>query len=97
MKKLIYNDLENILKEYNWYIKKDKSQLFGSSADIYAEYKNDYMFFYMIIEDGNVNLYNSITHIYSYDNNGKIFEGKFTTEFELRLLFKMLGFSKVNL
>lgn len=78
-------------------IKTGKEQKLGSSADIYAERcTNDGGLFFMLIDDGNVEnqLQDARYHIYAYDFDGKIFQGRITSKAEFEIVMKVLGFTE---
>jgi hypothetical protein len=69
------------------------SKKYGSSADIYLEKVSDYgQKFYILIDDGNVEIQNAVYHIYASENlKCKIFEGRIETKQELKTVLKVLG------
>jgi hypothetical protein len=86
---------KDLIQEY-WNIKTGTKQKCGSPADIYAE-RVDYNIKYWIrVDDGNCfnQLKDAVYHIYVSDIDGKIFEGRITSENEFKIVMKVLGFNK---
>ena len=75
------------------------SKKYGSSADIYIEKTTDYgQKFYILIDDGNVEIRNAVYHIYASENlKNKIFEGRIETKEELTTVLKVLGILRTEL
>jgi hypothetical protein len=71
------------------------SKKYGSCADIYLEKTTDYgQKFYVLIDDGNVEIQGATYHIYASENlKSKIFEGRIETKEELTTVLKVLGIS----
>lgn len=71
------------------------SKKYGRCADIYLEKTTDYsQKFYILIDDGNVEIQNAVYHIYADENlKSKIFEGRIETKEELTTVLKVLGMS----
>lgn len=88
-------ELERLFEIFGWEVKEGADKLKGSAADIYAENKEANM--YMRIDDGMVNNYGEITHIYSNDSGGKIFEGSFSNGNEFKYLMKLIGVKAIRL
>ena len=93
---LTYDLLKSILEQYGWKIKNGQEQKKGSCADIYAVFI-DPVFdipFSMLIDDGTISIHDAVTHIFAGSSDSKIFEGCITTENDLNIAFKILGFKK---
>jgi len=86
----------NLLKHMpGWKIKTGKAQVYGSCADIYLEFKRrSGSKYFCIIDDGNVRITGALWHIYYGDIDSKIFEGRLKTGSEVKVLMKILGFTK---
>lgn len=100
----------NLFYQYGWKIKEyGKGQILGSPADLFLEYKTSYKdennnkfysYDYMMIDDGTCtgHLKSFVCHIYSGDiDDGKIFEGRISNEFEFEVVMRVLGFNKKKL
>ena len=93
----IHDAILSLISKY-WDIKTGKEQIYGSPADIYAEIINDRVKYWMRIDDGNCfnQLKDAVYHIYVSDIEGKIFEGRITSENEFKVVMKVLGFTPKN-
>lgn len=92
-------EFKSLLADYGWIIKTGKNQKAGSCADIYAE--NAVHNSCLVIDDGYVQFYEEVCHIYMFNDNGewkggKIFEGCFENPTEVRVVMKVLGYGKLS-
>ena len=92
-------EFKSLLADYGWLIKTGENQKAGSLADMYAE--NTLHNSCLVIDDGTIEFYEEVCHIYMFDDNGewknsKIFEGRFETPQELRVVMKTLGYGKLS-
>lgn len=90
---------QSVIEDYGWKILSGPEQGMGSKADIYAE--NVVNNFCFLIDDGTVNTYGEVIHIYAVNDDGshfqcKIFEGRFETDYEFRMLMKLLGIKRLT-
>jgi hypothetical protein len=90
------NFSKNQLQADGWKILEGDQQKFGSVADIYLEKQREETLYYMVIDDGNVELSDALFHIYVGDHSRKIFEGRISNVKEYHMMLKMLGFKDGN-
>jgi len=94
----IDEDFRELYQGVGWVIKEGEDQLLGSSQDIYAEkFIGRESKAILLIDDGNVDINNSVHHIFTlddYDNINdtcKIFEGRIESTLEFTTVMKTLG------
>lgn len=87
-------ELSNLFEHFGWVVKEGNEQEYGSCADIYAY--NEERDFHIIVDDGRVNNYGEVTHIYVNNINQKIFEGIFDSPQAFRNLMHLIGVKPVE-
>lgn len=83
--------MKDTLKEFGWVIKSYQHKYIGTPVDVYAELKINGLKYFMLIDDGNISMYNTIYRIYAETINNKIFEGRITTVNDFEFIMKILG------
>jgi len=88
---IIFNGWVDLFCQFGWNIS-------DRGSDIYAEINDENGTYLLIIDDGRCNnaLLDAVYHIYAYDLNGKIFEGRIKTHEDFVTVMRVLGFEKVK-
>lgn len=91
-------DFLNEIHRYGWVDVPKGNKRFGSVFDLYFYRMDEYeITHYLMIDDGSVNIDNSVLHIYTSDClEDKIFEGRVETPAEFITIMKVLGYKKLK-